>query len=47
MKCTDCSYYWKEEGEAFARCHFEGPDGSAPCEDDDIDEPDWRESERW
>lgn len=48
MKCVDCAYYWKDEKEDYARCHFEGPDGWAPCEqDDDIDEPDWRESERW
>lgn len=36
MTCTDnCGYYWKEEGEAFPRCHFEGPDGWAPCEQGD------------
>lgn len=38
MKCSDnCGYYWKEEDEKFARCHFEGPDGWAPCEQEDND----------
>lgn len=35
MKCTECGYHWKEEGDAFARCHFEGPVGWAPCECDE------------
>lgn len=36
MRCSDnCGYYWKEEDEAFARCHFEGPEGWAPCEQED------------
>ena len=36
MTCTDnCGYYWKEEDDAFPRCHFEGPDGWAPCEQED------------
>ena len=33
MKCKDnCGYFWREEGEKYARCHFEGPVGWAPCE---------------
>lgn len=36
MTCTDnCGYYWKEEDEKFARCHFEGADGWAPCEQEE------------
>lgn len=46
--CENCGYHWKEEDEKFPSCHYEGPVGWAPCEqEDDIDEPDWRESERW
>ena len=44
----NCGYWYKGEDDDFPCCHFEGPDGWAPCEqEDDIDEPDWRESERW
>jgi hypothetical protein len=28
----NCGYYWQAEGERYARCHFNGPDGWAPCE---------------
>ena len=28
----NCGYYWQEEGEKFPSCHFDGPDGWAPCE---------------
>lgn len=39
MKCSDnCGYYWKEENETFARCHFEGPNGWAPCEQEEESE---------
>ena len=38
MKCTECGYHWKEEDEAFARCHFVGPDGWAPCEQEEESE---------
>ena len=31
----NCGYYWKEEGEAFPCCHYLGPDGWAPCEQED------------
>lgn len=31
----NCGYYYKEEGEKFPHCHFEGPVGWAPCEYDD------------
>ena len=35
MKCTDCVYYYKIEGDAFPYCHFEGPVGWAPCEQEE------------
>lgn len=41
MKCTDCPYYWKEENEEFADCHYRWNDGYAPCEvEDRYEEPD-------
>lgn len=40
MKCTECCYYWKEEDEDRACCHWEARCAGdyAPCE-----EPDWGE----
>lgn len=39
MRCSDnCGYYWKEEDEDFPCCHFEGPDGWAPCEQEEIED---------
>lgn len=41
MGCADgCGYYWKDFGEDYPRCHFEGPDGWAPCEQDDYEQED-------
>ena len=37
MTCKDCPYCWKAEDEEYARCHFEGPDGWAPCEQEESD----------
>lgn len=31
----NCGYWWQEEGEDFPRCHFDGPEGWAPCEVED------------
>ena len=50
-KCTNCGYYWADLDEdgaplSFEYCHFEGPDGWAPCEQDDYEEPEpypWEE----
>lgn len=39
-RCSDCGYYWQEEGERFPCCHFEGPNGWAPCEQEEYDEED-------
>lgn len=33
---SNCGYYWKEEGEDFPTCHFEG--WTAPCEYEDYEE---------
>lgn len=38
MKCSECGYYWKEENEAFASCHFVGLVGWAPCEQGEIED---------
>lgn len=35
MTCKDCGYHYREDGERYARCHFEGPDGWAPCEQEE------------
>lgn len=43
----NCGYYWKDEDDDFPHCHYDDP-WPAPCEEEeDIDEPDWRESDRW
>ena len=38
-KCevTNCGYWYADEGEMYPRCHFEGPDGLAPCEQEEED----------
>ena len=37
-ECFHCGYHYKDEGEDFPRCHFEG-DWCAPCEyEDDYEE---------
>lgn len=35
MRCTDCSYCWKEDHEAFPCCHYPYNDNYAPCNYDD------------
>lgn len=38
----NCGYFWKEENEAYPRCHYNDPMFPAPCEDDDDDSyEDW------
>ena len=32
MSCKDCPYHYKTEEDNFSCCHFEGPNGWAPCE---------------
>ena len=39
MRCTECGYYYKTEKDKYPYCHFEGPEGWAPCEqEEDIEE---------
>lgn len=43
MTCSEsnCGYYWKEEGEEYARCHYPDDGTPAPCEyEDDWDDYD-------
>lgn len=51
MKCAECGYYYKTEEDKYPCCHFEGPEGWAPCEqEEDIEEeePDFDEREiKW
>ena len=34
MICIECGYYWKDEDEGFAYCHYTDP-WPAPCEYDE------------
>lgn len=36
-RCADsnCGYYYRKDGEAYPRCHFEDDGFPAPCEYDD------------
>lgn len=38
MKCNECGYWYKAEGDKYPHCHFEGPEGWAPCEQEEEDE---------
>lgn len=35
MKCTECGYHYKTEKDAYPCCHFDGPEGWAPCEQEE------------
>lgn len=35
IDCSNCGYHYKGENDRFACCHFEGPEGWAPCEQDE------------
>lgn len=37
----NCGYYYKDEDDDFPCCHFVGPDGTAPCEQDEYDEEEY------
>lgn len=49
MKCVDCGYYWKEENEDYAQCHFVPyfPEDYSPCEQEDIDRHREIEEQEW
>ena len=34
-RCEMCGYFWKEEWEDYAECHYEGPEAWAPCMQDE------------
>ena len=36
MTCKNCGYHYIADGEAYARCHFDGPDGWAPCVQEEL-----------
>ncbi len=33
--CFGCGYCWREPDEEYERCHYDGPEAWAPCEQDD------------
>lgn len=35
MICSNCGYWYKNDDDRYAHCHFEGPDGWAPCEQEE------------
>lgn len=37
MKCAECNYSWKDEGNVIAACHAD-PNFPAPCEEEEEDE---------
>lgn len=47
----NCGYYWKDEDEPFARCHWEDDGFPAPCEEendlfeDDDERDSWMDDE--
>ena len=38
--CAKCGYHYKGEDDRFPCCHFEGPEGWAPCEQEDYETED-------
>lgn len=40
MCCKDCPYHWREKDEKYPCCHFVGPEGWAPCEQEEFEEED-------
>ena len=37
-RCENCGYHYKDDDDRFPCCHFEGPEGWAPCEQDEYEE---------
>ena len=35
IRCAYCGYHWQDSDEDYPSCHYEGPEGWAPCEYDD------------
>lgn len=36
--CENCPYHYKTDDDRFPYCHFEGPEGWAPCEYEEEEE---------
>jgi hypothetical protein len=36
--CSNCMYYWKEDGEPFAQCRYCDERSPAPCEYEETEE---------
>lgn len=45
MKCEYCSYWWQEEYEERAGCHYSGPDNWTPCAYEEQEEESYEEEE--
>ena len=43
--CENCPYHYKTEDDRFPCCHFEGPEGWAPCECEEEEENEEEEEE--
>lgn len=37
MECKYCGYCWQDEWDDFPCCHFDGPEGWAPCEQEECE----------
>lgn len=33
--CNNCGYHYKTKDDRFPCCHFDGPEGWAPCEQEE------------
>ena len=53
MRCSECNYFWKDEGDEYGRCHFDAdgfystPWDKAPCEYEDEEPEHEYDEERW
>lgn len=36
----NCGYWYKDEDESFATCHYEDDDGCAPCDEEEEENDD-------
>ena len=46
MKCADCNYYYRKNGERWPRCHYDDEMWPAPCEEEEeYDTPDTDDEE--
>lgn len=45
MKCADCNYYYRKNGERWPRCHYDDEMWPAPCEEEEYDTPNVEDEE--